>query len=298
MARLVKSVVLALVLGFGGPIGLADPYGEAGAAESHSRGEGGVLDEAAAKVIPVNGYRSRIVLGDSVLKLVQHGVIDRAKFDELYRQQSGLPSELRDLLEKGSKEPILLTRQNANYYVNVLWPLGLANHMAANEKSPINGRSLFGFASTGGWNLGKEANGGAYFSKVKIVHLTPAQEARVMRVASNTYRPCCNNSTFFQDCNHGSALLGLLQLGAAQGLSEEDLYREALAFNSFWFPSYYIQAALYFKAVRHMEWAEVDARTVIGRDFSSASGWLANVDKEIKRLGLIPQNADGAQCAA
>ncbi len=36
--------------------------------------------------------------------------------------------------------------------------------------------------------------------------------------------------------NHGSALRGLLQLGASQGLSEEELYREALAFNSFWFP--------------------------------------------------------------
>ena len=40
----------------------------------------------------------------------------------------------------------------------------------------------------------------------------------VISIAKNAYRSCCDNSTFFQDCNHGWALLGLLQLGAGQGL--------------------------------------------------------------------------------
>jgi hypothetical protein len=99
--------------------------------------------------------------------------------------------------------------------------------MSTNKTSPVNGVSLFNLPSTGGWTLGKEENGGAYFNEFRIVELTPEQEALVTRIAKNTYRPCCNNSTFFQDCNHGSALLGLLELGASQGLTADELYQEA-----------------------------------------------------------------------
>ncbi|MBI2319782.1 MAG: hypothetical protein HYU75_22980 [Betaproteobacteria bacterium] len=151
------------------------------------------------------------------------------------------------------------------------------------------------YASTGGWNLGKEANGGAYFNRFSIVPLTAHQEALVVKVARHSFRPCCGNSTFFQDCNHGSALLGLLALGAAQGLSETELYREALAFNAFWFPNNYVHTALYFKAVRKIQWHDVDARRVMGADFSSASGWKKNVAGEWVRLGLLPAQG-GADC--
>ena len=217
-----------------------------------------LFDEVVAAVLPEEGFQSKIMLGDSVVRLAQNGVIDREKFLAIYENRGGLPAELESVLDKTSSRPILLTRQNANYYVNLLWPLGLANYMSSNNESPINGKSLFNFASTGGWNLGKEENGGAYFNKFTIVELTSEQEALVTKIAQNAYRPCCNNSTFYQDCNHGSALLGLLQLGAAQGLSEDELYREALAFNSFWFPINYIQTALYFKAVKGIDWDKAE----------------------------------------
>ena len=255
-----------------------------------------LIDEVAAKVLPEDGFQSKISLGASMVKLAQNGVIDRDKFLAIYRNRDGLPNELRSVLDKPMSEPILLTRENANYYVNLLWPLGLANYMESNRASPINGKSLFNFASTGGWNLGKEENGGAYFNKFKIVELTPDQEALVTKIAQNVYRPCCNNSTFYQDCNHGSALLGLLQLGAAQGLSEDELYREALAFNSFWFPHNYIQTALYFKAVENLDWDEVNPKLVMGKEYSSIGGWYENVDAEVKRLGLVPQQQGGAGC--
>ncbi|MBI2097313.1 MAG: hypothetical protein HYT46_00010 [Candidatus Vogelbacteria bacterium] len=255
-----------------------------------------LIDEVIAKVLPEQGFQSKIVLSDSMVKLVQNGVINREKFSAIYQDRGGLPTELKDVLDKSSQEPILLTRQNANYYVNLLWPLGLANYMSSNKESPINGKSLFNFASTGGWDLGKEENGGAYFNKFKIVELMPEQEALVTKIAQNAYRPCCNNSTFYQDCNHGSALLGLLQLGAAQGLTEDELYREALAFNSFWFPHNYIQTALYFKAVKNIDWENVDPKIVMGKDYSSIGGWYANIDSEIKKLGLVPQDRSGANC--
>lgn len=256
-----------------------------------------LIDEVTARVLPEQGFQSKVVLGDSVAKLVQNGVIDRDKFLAIYQDRGGLPDELKNILDTSSGKPILLTRENANYYVNLLWPLGLANYMASNKESPINGKSLFNFASTGGWDLGKEKNGGAYFNKLTIVELTPEQEALVTKIAQNTYRPCCNNSTFFQDCNHGSALLGLLQLGAAQGLSEEELYREALAFNSFWFPHNYIQTALYFKVVKNIAWENVNPKEVMGFDYSAIGPWSKNVQVELAKVpNLFPQQKNGASC--
>ncbi|HEX9721803.1 MAG TPA: hypothetical protein VGA53_00920 [Candidatus Paceibacterota bacterium] len=255
-----------------------------------------LFDEVVAKVLPENGFQSKIALGDSVIRLAQNGVIDRDKFLAIYQDRGGLPAELENILDAPSATPILLTRENANYYVNLMWPLGLANYMSSNTESPVQGKSLFNFASTGGWNLGREENGGAYFNKFDIVELTPEQEALVTKVAQNTYRPCCNNSTFFQDCNHGSALLGLLQLGASQGLSENELYREALAFNSFWFPHNYIQTALYLKAVENIDWQNVDAKLVMGKEFSSATG-SRNVQAEVAKIpNLMPEQKGGASC--
>jgi hypothetical protein len=95
---------------------------------------------------------------------------------------------------------------------------------------------------------------------------------------------------------YGSALLGLLQLGTAQGLTEDELYSEAVAFNSFWFPHNYIQTALYFKAVENLDWDKVDPKLVMGKEYSSIGGWYKNVDAEVKRLDLVPQQQGGAGC--
>lgn len=257
----------------------------------------GFFEEAVAAVQPEGGFKSRIVLGDSVVRLVELGVIDREKFEALYGG-GGLPGGLRDVLTKPSSEPILLTEENANVYLNLLWPLGLANYMPSNEESPMNGSTLFNFASTGGWTLGREENGGAYFNRFRIVELTQEEEALVVKIAQRTYRPCCNNPTLFQDCNHGSALLGLLELGASQGLTEEELYREALAFNSFWFPRNYVATAIYFKAVKNTDWKDVDPRLVMSMYYSSVGGWYTNVYRPLSELDLLPQARSGAGCGA
>lgn len=256
-----------------------------------------IYDEVVAKVLPEKGFQSKIVLKDSILKLVENGVIDKQKFEALYQERGGLPNEFKDVLTKSSNKSILLTRENANHYVNLLWALGLSNYMSTNNKSPILGDSLFDFASTGGWNLGKEENGGVYFNKFGIVKLTKEQEVLVTKIAQNTYRPCCDNSTFFQDCNHGSALLGLLQLGATQGMSEDELYREALAFNSFWFPHNYIQTALYFKVVKNIDWEGVNPKEVMGYKYSAISQWSKNVAQEVAKIpNLIPKQEGGGSC--
>lgn len=253
--------------------------------------------EMAAQVVPATGYQSKVALAGSVVALTRAGVIDRKKLETLYAQGGGDPRELAQLLDYPSYRPILLTPTNARLYVNLLWPLGLANRMAGNKASPLNGPDGSRFASTGGWTLGRHANGGTYFNTLTIVPLSAGQEALVVRVAQHSFRPCCNNSTFFQDCNHGSALLGMLALGASQGLGEDDLYREALAFNSFWFPEHYTHIALYFKVVDGIDWSKVDARIALSANFSSASGMQANVSRPLQQRGLVPAQA-GSQCSA
>jgi len=255
----------------------------------------GQLEQTVANVLPAAGYQSKVALGDSIIKLIHQGVLEPKKIEAVYAQRGSTPEELKNIYSGISHHPMRLTQKNASVYVTLLWALGLANQMSINEPSPLNGPSRFRFASTGGWRLGKEANGGVYFNKFPIVTLTATQEALVNRVARNTFRPCCNNSTFFQDCNHGSALLGLLTLGAAQGLGEDELYREALSFNAFWFPHNYIHTALYFKVIRGTEWRDVNARELMSEDFSSAQGWQANVARELEARGLLPQQSE-ADC--
>src|SRR3546814_7006311 len=85
-----------------------------------------MFEEARASVLPKAGFRSRIALRDSVLKLVAEGIIDPERFASVYQGRGGLPVEVRYMLIWATHLPIHLTEGNADYYVNLLWPLGLA----------------------------------------------------------------------------------------------------------------------------------------------------------------------------
>lgn len=262
--------------------------------------ENTLYDETVAEVLPEQGFKTRIILGDAIVKLVNAGVIDLKKFKELYRER-GLNEQELAILTKPSAKPLTVNAGNAGFLINLFWPLGLANQTEFNKNSPIGGESLFDFASTGGWTLGKEDNGGKYFNKYEVVKLTPKQEAIALEVAQNTYRPCCNNSSFFQDCNHGSALLGVIELGASQGLTTEELYKIALQFNSFWFSQTYIQTALYYKIAKNIDWENVDPKEIMSIDFSSASGWGKNIGQPFQEIAkknpnLLPQRPGGQGC--
>jgi hypothetical protein len=90
-----------------------------------------------------------------------------------------------------------------------------------------------------------------------------------------------------------------LQLGASQGLQEDELYHEALAFNSYWFSDYYIRTALYFKVDRKTEWRDVNARTIMGYEFSAQGPWQQSVLDHLDAIpNLIPEPQEGADCGA
>jgi hypothetical protein len=244
------------------------------------------------QVTPSAGVRTSIAFNDSIAKLVAAGAFDPQK----YRGYGGpLPAWVERTFTS-SDDSIVFSRETARHLLILLWALGLANKAAFNAKSPIATVSIPGFASTGGWSLGRQDNGYVYFNSVEAVSLTERQQDLVLQVATRTYRPCCDNSTFFQDCNHGSAMLGLLQLAASQGATAGDLYRTALAANAYWFPANYAKTALYFAHFHLVTWRELDPSLILGRKFSSGSGWSRNVDQPLRRAGVaLPGLSGGAQ---
>jgi len=113
-----------------------------------------------------------------------------------------------------------------------------------------------------------------------LVELTDDQQTLVDRVAKGIYRPCCGNSVHFPDCNHGMAMLGLLELMASQGANEQEMYKYALAVNSYWFPETYLTVAKYLDT-QGLAWGDVSAQELLGYNVSSSAGYrniLAQVE--------------------
>lgn len=267
--------------------------------EKANGSDNNTVAETVKDVLPPNGFQSKISFGDSIIKLEENGVIDKKKMEALYKNRGGMPTELKDLLENPSNKPIVINRDNAQFLINLLWPLGIANkNTTLTESEAGKPEYINDLAATGGWNLGASKNGGDYYNKFEIIKLAPEQDAMVKRMAHNIFRPCCGNSTDMPDCNHGAAMLGLLQLGASQGLSEEELYREALQFNAFWFPENYAKMAIVFKQLQDKSWKDLDPKTLLGINYSSGAGYSKNVALPFSQIsGNTSQGSGGGSCS-
>ena len=145
------------------------------------------------------------------------------------------------------------------------------------------------FASTGGWTIAK-GNAMEHYSKHKFFDLTSEQQALVDKVSRGIYRPCCGNPTSFPDCNHGMAMLGLLELMASQGVSEQDMWKTALVVNSYWFPDTYLTIATYMKD-KGIDWKDVNPQEILGINYSSAQGYKNIVSQVV--LPKQPQSGCG-----
>ncbi len=256
------------------------------------------VEKLSRNVLPPAGRELKVSFGDSIQKLVQAGVISPDKFKRIYTKRGGLPMWVEDLFSKPSSKAITMGFQTAPYLLNLMWPLGMATKTKFNDKSKLNGPNVNRYASTGGWTLGEARSGGAYFNKVSAIDLTTEQEARVLEVAENSFRPCCNNSTFFQDCNHGSALLGLYELAASQGATVAELYEIGRIANSFWYANKYVEMAYYFQKVENKTWDNIPAKTILSNKYSSSGGWQQNVHKPLVLAGILPgaQASGGKGC--
>ncbi|MBI2075453.1 MAG: hypothetical protein HYT82_02180 [Candidatus Harrisonbacteria bacterium] len=249
-------------------------------------------DALEGTVLPAGGVELPVQWRDIGRRLVASGVIDKEKFLEIYADRGGLTDEESQLLDGEVSGNLRITQQNAGMLLNLLWAFGLANKNPVLTDGPMVDEAYGGagnFASTGGWTI---ARGDAmeHYAAHEFVTLTPAQQQMVERVAKGIYRPCCGNSTYFPDCNHGMAMLGLLELMAAQGVSESDMYRAALAVNSFWFPDTYLTIATYMQH-RGTAWKNVDPKDALGADFSSATGY-----RRVMQEVAPPQKRSGGSC--
>ncbi|MBE3143517.1 MAG: hypothetical protein IMZ61_06295, partial [Planctomycetes bacterium] len=158
------------------------------------------------------------------------------------------------------------------------------------DSGPIQQASsgqIDGFASTGGWTIGTKPVK-ELFSSSAILSLSPEQQARVEEVAKAVYRPCCDNPTHFPDCNHGMAMLGLLELMASQNATTDEMFLAAKYANAFWFPQQTLEQAIFFKATQKVDYANIDAKLIVGQQYSSISGFQ-NMHQWLAKNGLLEQ---------
>src|SRR3989344_6635836 len=187
-----------------------------------------IIAELEKTIIPEDGVTLPVVWGDLGARLVDNGTIDLKKFEDLYNQRGGLDEKTKKLLTGSDNGQLVITKDNANSILNLLWALGLANKNEILEKGTMvdkqYGSDASRFASTGGWTLAT-GNPMNHYGHHSMIPLTSEQQSLVDRVSQNIYRSCCGNSTHFPDCNHGMAMLGLLELMASQNISEEDMWK-------------------------------------------------------------------------
>lgn len=227
-----------------------------------------------AEVLPAAGVELPISWGNLGAKLVSVGVIDAEKFRALYLARGEFPADYEKLLSGDSRGKLKITNENSGYLLNLFWALGLASKNPILETGEMSYPAYGGaanFASTGGWTMAK-GDAMDHYSRHLFFSLTLEQQALVDRVSRGIYRPCCGNSTHFPDCNHGMAMLGLLELMASQGVSESEMWQIALAVNSYWFPDTYLTIATYMES-KGVEWKDVKPQEMLGMNFSSSQGY-------------------------
>jgi len=225
------------------------------------------------EVLPQEGYRLSVKWKNIGKQLLESGVIDKKKYEELFVQDPVAKKEMAAHMMNVSNDFMMINESNSRFMVNTLWALGLVNKNKILEEGSMKtyGKGdVMGFASTGGWSLGSKPTSELYASR-EIVKLTAEQQELVKKIAQNVYRPCCNNSTEFPDCNHGMAALGYIELAVSQGVSEKQIYKDLLKLNSFWFPQQYVELAAYFSK-QNTDWNKVDAKLALSSQYSSAQG--------------------------
>ena len=242
------------------------------------------------EVLPEGGIELPVAWGDMGPRLIELGVIDEAKFKEAVK----LTPEQEEILTKGTDKKIMINAANGQFVVDMLWALGLAQKSIVYEEGPMGKEykdKAGNFASTGGWSLAR-GNAMEHLNRYDLIKLTPEQQKKVGEIAQNVYRPCCGNSTWFPDCNHGMAALAIIELLVAGNVDEATIYRKLLGFNSFWFADSYLYVATYF-ARQGIPWGEVDAKAILGKEYSSAQGAQAIM----KKVGQLPNRPTrGGSC--
>jgi len=251
--------------------------------------EGFDFEAVLQQVNPPDGYNLSVRYADLGPRMIEAGVIDFDSFAAVFENaEAPLTASQIKILQQGSDEKIVISPENAHFLLNFFWAVGLANENKILTEGPMVQRSdgkIENFASTGGWTLGAKPVTELYAS-LNLIPLTAEQQARVEEVASAVYRPCCNNPTLFPDCNHGMAMLGLLELMASQDASADEMFEAAKYVNAYWFPQQALETAIYLKSIQNTDFADENGRLLAGKEFFSGSGF-SKIHQTLQTNGLL-----------
>ena len=251
------------------------------------------------QINPPGGYALPITYGDIGPQLLAAGAIDFKQYQQVYKL-SGQPltDAQKTILQDGSDVQIVINQESAYFLLNFFWAFGLTNQNPILTEGPMmqSGKDQIGrFASTGGWTIGTKPATELYASR-EIIPISPEQQLRLEEVASSVYRPCCNNPTIFPDCNHGMAMLGMLELLASQDATVEQMFEAAKYVNAYWFPQQTLEIALFHKTGQNLDFSQVDSREIVGPNFSSGSGFQA-VHQWLTENGVLEgASGSGSSC--
>jgi len=296
--RQVAWVVIGVIVAF--LVGVGSGYLKWGKDETADLKQQKELTALYEQINPEDGYVLPVSYGELGPRLIESGVIDYDAFAAIY-ENSGTPLSDAQIkaLKQGSEQQIVINTENAHFLLNYFWAVGLANKNSILTDGPIvqnSGGQVERFASTGGWTLATKPITELYAS-MDLIPLTAEQQRRVEEVAAAVYRPCCNNPTLFPDCNHGMAMLGLLELMASKGASMDQMFDAAKYVNAFWFPQQNLETAMYLKSNQEVDFKDADARLVTSAEFSSGSGF-AVMHQRLQTSGILPEAPEqGGSCA-
>jgi hypothetical protein len=297
--RITAWTVIALVIVFLG--GLGSGYLQWGRDETAKATREKEMTRLYEQVNPSEGYGLGVTYGDLGPQLVEAGVIDYDAFMQVMSASGDAVSNRQiDMLKNGSDEEIVITRENAHFLLNFFWAVGLASKnsiLTDGMMVQYSEGQVERFASTGGWTLANKPVTDIYAS-LDLIPLTAEQQARVEEVAAAVYRPCCNNPTLFPDCNHGMAMLGLLEWMASNGATVDEMFAAAKYVNAFWFPQQNLEIAMYLQTSQNVDFEDAEPRQIVSTQFSSGSG-AAMVHQQLQASGVLPQapGGQGGSCA-
>ena len=253
------------------------------------------------QVNPSDGYDLGVSFGDLGPQVLEAGGIDLPAFIALYESSgSPLTEGQIEALTENTNQSIIINSRNARFLLNFFWAVGLVNANPILTEGPITQRSegqIDRFASTGGWTLGAKPVTDLFASR-ELILLNPEQQARVEDTAALIYRPCCNNPTLFPDCNHGMAMLGLLELMASQNASTSEMMEAAKYVNAFWFPQQALEMAIFFETAEdpNSNFRNAVPALVVGKEMASSSGF-ADVHQYLQANDLLAQiPSNGNSC--
>ena len=250
------------------------------------------LSNLSNQILPEEGFELPISWSVMGPKLVSLGVIDKSKFEKAVKMDEGQ----KEILSEGSNDPIRINSANSQFVVDMLWAFGLAQKSKVYDEGPMGkeyNKDIGNFASTGGWSLAK-GDAVNYLNKENLIPLNEEQQGKVAEISKYVFRPCCGNPTWFPDCNHGMAALAAIELMVYRGISDDEIYKNVLKLNSFWFPSHYLTLGTYF-ARQGIGWDKVDAKLALSEEYSSGQA----AGKLLQKVGPLPFDTKfGGGCGA